>query len=186
MIKAARRCAQLGWRVHPCHWIAGTGCSCGNPEHVVGGKAGKHPILAAWQHRATTDPTLIDRWWGRSPSANVAIATGPESGVFVLDVDGIEGERSLIALERRHGPMPEIFTMQWTGGGRAGWQAFFAWPAGRHVPSKASQLGHKLGRYPRQGWLRLGAAQRDTGGLSVGDRSITMDDTATAGTRLAR
>jgi hypothetical protein len=38
--------ARLGWRVHPCHGITDDGrCSCGDPEHLLGEKAGKHPIL---------------------------------------------------------------------------------------------------------------------------------------------
>ena len=35
---------------------------------------------------ATTDPETIDRWWGRTPRANIAIATG-NTGVDVIDFD---------------------------------------------------------------------------------------------------
>ena len=62
----------------------------------------------------------------------------------MLDVDGHEGERSLVDLERRHGPLPELYPMQWTGGGRGGWQAFFAYPEGRTIGNSGGRLGPKL------------------------------------------
>jgi hypothetical protein len=68
------------------------------------------------------------------------VATGPKSGIFVLDVDGPEGEQALVALEQRHGPLPDLYPMQWTGGGRGGWQAFFAWPEGRTIRNSAGRL----------------------------------------------
>jgi hypothetical protein len=144
LARAALVYAKLGWRVHPCHWIRDDGtCSCGNTE--PGHKKGKHPIFAGWPERATTNSALIERWWGRSPKANIGLACGPGSGVLVLDVDGPEGERSLIALERQYGPLPELYPMQWTGGGRGGWQAFFAWPEGRTIGNGSEGvLGAKL------------------------------------------
>lgn len=122
---AALDYAALGWRVHPCR------------------PGEKLPILTDWPKRATTDQAIIDRWWGHTPEANIAVATGPGSGVFVLDVDGPEGERTLADLERRHGPLPEIYPMQWTGSGR-GWQAFFRYPDGRNIRNSAGKLGPKL------------------------------------------
>lgn len=117
--------ARIGWRVHP----------------IRPGE--KLPLLRDWPARASIDPEAIRRWWDSWPDANVAVATGERSGLFVLDVDGTEGERSLAELERKHGPLPDLYPMQWTGGGRGGWQAFFAWPG---VPAKNSvgRLGRNL------------------------------------------
>jgi hypothetical protein len=36
---------------------------------------------------ATTNPTMIENWWRRVPTANLAIPTGQTSGVVVVDVD---------------------------------------------------------------------------------------------------
>ena len=36
---------------------------------------------------ATTNPTLIESWWRRTPGANLAIPTGRASGLVVVDVD---------------------------------------------------------------------------------------------------
>ncbi|MFJ4517476.1 bifunctional DNA primase/polymerase [Streptomyces sp. NPDC088816] len=55
----------------------------------------KKPLLAEWQHRATTDSRTIERWgmWGQADG--VGIATGAESGLLVLDVDGPTGEEAI-------------------------------------------------------------------------------------------
>lgn len=124
MAKSARAYAErLGWRVHPLR------------------PGDKRPLLSSWQDRASADPETVAAWWRENPSANIGIATGPESGVFVLDVDGADGERSLVTLEQTHGPLPDLFPMQWTGNG---WQAVFAWPEGRDVRNSAGKLGNGL------------------------------------------
>jgi hypothetical protein len=117
---------RLGWRVLPCE------------------PGGKRAILKDWPARATTDPSTIRSWWARTPEANVAVATGPGSGVLVLDVDGEEGERSLAALERQHGPLPDLYPMQWTGSGGGRWQGFFSYPASRELGNSVGALGSKL------------------------------------------
>jgi len=55
---------------------------------------------------ATTDPEIIRRWWQQSPEFNVAVATGNPSGIFVVDVDGIDAEGELRKLETEHGALP--------------------------------------------------------------------------------
>src|SRR5262249_18429303 len=55
------------------------------------------------------DPEIIEAWWNAYPIANIAVATGRVSGVFVLDVDvkgGRNGETDLRALEAKHGKLP--------------------------------------------------------------------------------
>ena len=124
LAKAARIYAsRLGWRVHPLR------------------PGDKRPLLSKWQERASAAPEQAAAWWQETSDANIGIATGPDSGIFVLDVDGAGGERSLFELERTHGPLPEMYPMQWTGGG---WQAFFAWPEGRNVRNSAGRLGNDL------------------------------------------
>jgi hypothetical protein len=55
----------------------------------------KRPLTLRGHHDATTDLLIILRWWTRWPAALVGIPTGPSSGVWVLDVDGEVGRRSL-------------------------------------------------------------------------------------------
>jgi len=64
--------AHRGWRVHP----------------LV--PRDKKPLLKAWPAKATTDTAQIREWWTRHPTANIGLATGPESGIVVLDLDDRE------------------------------------------------------------------------------------------------
>ena len=122
MLRAALAYAALGWRVLPCQ------------------AGGKLPILRDWPNAASTDPDVITEWWRQQPNANIATATGAASGLFVLDIDGAEGEAALVDLERRHGPLPELFPQQWSGSGK-GWHAFFRWPDDVVVRNSASRIG---------------------------------------------
>jgi putative DNA primase/helicase len=128
---------QLSWRVFPC-----------KPGEKI-------PLIKEWPERATTDRNVITSWWERWPDANIAVATGSGSGIFVLDVDGAEGEQSLTKLEGEHGPLPDGCPMQWTGGGRGGWQVFFRWPEGREIRNSAGQLGAKLDIRGEGGYVLL-------------------------------
>lgn len=86
------------------------------------------PLFAGWQEHATTDPDKIRNWWREDPN-NIGIATGPDSGVWVLDVDGDEGEATLRKLETEHGalaPTVEVIT----GDGR---HLYFRWPTGTEI-----------------------------------------------------
>lgn len=66
---------------------------------------------------AASDKKIIDKWFDEHPNANVGLATGQISGVFVLDVDGPDGEESLYKLQQRHGWLPNTAEVQ-TGNGR--------------------------------------------------------------------
>ena len=63
---------------------------------------GKTPAVARGFHAATTNPATIRRYW-TDPDRNIGIPTGMPSGVWVLDIDGPEGEASLRALEMKQG-----------------------------------------------------------------------------------
>lgn len=89
--KAALDYAARGWPVFPVHTPTESGCSC---RQAGCNRPGKHPRTSNGRNGATTDPDLINKWWGIWPDANVGIATGQESGLLVLDVDEY-GENSL-------------------------------------------------------------------------------------------
>ena len=103
----------------------------------------KRPPMSAWQDAATTDPTVIDAWWtGLYRDHGVGIATGPDSGVFVLDVDvanGKAGDETLADLEHVHGPLPDTATVLTPSGGR---HHYFTYPTGREIRNDA---GRRLG-----------------------------------------
>ena len=78
----AYACSQLGFRVFPL--VPGT----------------KRPAIEGWKSRATREVEQVRTWWagGEFTGYPVGIATGPGSGVWVLDLDrknGVDGFASL-------------------------------------------------------------------------------------------
>lgn len=115
-LDAALAYAARGWRVVPI--APGT----------------KYPKgMDAWQRHATTDPEMIRSWWtGLYKDHGVGIATGPESGVWVLDIDDHD---ALHDIEATHGPLPDTLTSV-TGSGGA--HLFFAWDPAHEVRNNQS------------------------------------------------
>jgi Bifunctional DNA primase/polymerase, N-terminal len=65
--------------------------------------ARKRPLTPRGHHDATANLDVLRRWWTRCTDALIGIPTGPTSGVWVLDVDGEAGRRSLTELITRFG-----------------------------------------------------------------------------------
>lgn len=108
--------ASRSWRVFPVHSIRPDGgCTCGDPQCK---SPAKHPITRRGVHDATTNKAQIRAWWSRWPWANIGLATGAESGFFVLDVDGDIGSDSLQDLEAEHGRLPDTIESVTGSGGR--------------------------------------------------------------------
>ena len=97
---ALRYAENAGWKIHPC-------------------KADKRPYLKAWQEKATADPEQIKEWWSKWPNALIGCATGPDSGIWVLDADLPTGPEHVAKME-----LPATLRQQ-TGSG--GLQLFFSW-----------------------------------------------------------
>jgi hypothetical protein len=108
--KAALALAGKGMRVFPCV------------------ERGKEPAIHNSFKSATTDPNIISGWWRRF-DLNIAIATGPNSGIWVLDVDDDEGEATLRKLEAAFGPLPPTVEAI-TGNGR---HLYWRWPTGIEI-----------------------------------------------------
>jgi hypothetical protein len=107
---AALKLAARGLRVFPCR------------------ERSKEPLINDNLTRATTDPNVINGWWS-SRSLNIGIATGESSGLWVLDIDGDEGEATLHKLEAEHGTLPPTVEAI-TGSGR---HLYWRWPSGVEV-----------------------------------------------------
>jgi hypothetical protein len=108
VIKTAVQLAQRGMAVFPCM------------------PCGRSPATAHGFKDATKDLDVIRGWWRAEPTYNIAIATGAVSGVFVVDVDGLDAEAELRKLEAEHGELPpsvEVITAR-----------------GRHIYFKAPQV----------------------------------------------
>lgn len=108
--------SKLNWSVFPLHTPNGDLCSCNNSNCK---SIGKHPRTINGFKAATTNLDMINRWWKIWSDANVAIATGKESGFVVLDVDPRHGgEDSLDLLINQYGPLPNTIEAITGGGGR--------------------------------------------------------------------
>jgi hypothetical protein len=96
---------------------------------------------------ATHDLAVIREMWRAEPHANVAIATGPTSGVFVVDVDngpGKVGFSTMKALVAEHGDLPPTLRARTANGVHL----FFVMPStpvrtganilGQHVDTRAA------------------------------------------------
>lgn len=100
--------------------------------------AGTHGSL-----EASCDPDVARARWARAPRANVAIATGKKSGIWVLDVDPRHGgDVALANLEKEHGPLPLTVEVLTPSGGR---HLYFRWSAsGLEIRNSAGRVGPGL------------------------------------------
>ena len=124
-LKAALSLAEKGMAVFPC-W----------PNK-------KNPVCKHGLKEATADPTIITAWWKSYPAANIAVATGRVSGVFVFDIDmkhGKDGERELRALELKHGKLPPTVESVTPSRGRHLW---FRMPE-QEVPNSTDKIAAGL------------------------------------------
>lgn len=87
LVDAALSYAARGWPVFPLHSIRGGHCSC--RAGAACSRPGKHPRTPHGRTDATTDPEIVRRFWACWPDANIGIATGLESGLLVVDLDGV-------------------------------------------------------------------------------------------------
>lgn len=142
---------RYGWKIFPTHAIILGRCTCGKPNC---NNPGKHPRTANGFKDATSDLNVIREWWGMWPQANIAVATGKVSGIYVVDVDPRHGGfQSLEAFEteRPDGSLPKTLTALTGGGGR---HTFWKYPNdGVPVPN-------------RRGWLP-GVDVRGDGGYVI-------------------
>lgn len=99
MHPVALRYARAGWHVFPLRPRA------------------KVPLTEHGCLDATRDPDQVAVWWSKWPTANVGIATGANSGLLVIDIDGEEGELALAELVAKNGPLPLVPEVT-TGRGR--------------------------------------------------------------------
>jgi Bifunctional DNA primase/polymerase, N-terminal len=68
----------------------GRACSC---DRIGCPAPGAHPVSAAWQIEASSDPAEVAKWWRERPDANIILVTGR---VFdVLDVPAVAGTAAL-------------------------------------------------------------------------------------------
>ena len=100
----------------------------------------KEPATAHGVKDASVDPDLIAHWWRQEPKANIGVATGARSHIFVLDVDTTDAEAELRKLEAEHGALPATVESI-TARGR---HLFFEWPSKTPLRNSAGRVGPGL------------------------------------------
>ncbi len=146
IFEAAEFYISKGFKVFPVHGIKPDGihCTCNDPKCVTNidkPKAGKHPATKNGRTDAVGDIASFRKLVGARENLNIAIATGPESDLWSLDVDGVEGVAALDAMGLANSPIHKG-AYQSTGRGQH-WA--FKYPTdGRKVFSRTEKLGPKL------------------------------------------
>jgi P4 family phage/plasmid primase-like protien len=142
--------AKRGWRVFP----------------IQPGSKEPYPGSAGFKD-ASSDPEVVRDMWVEHPDANIGLATGPGSGVYVVDVDeGFRadgsakvGETSWEALEAQHGEAPVTLTALTPNGGR---HLFYQYPedAG-YLGNTAGKLGKDVDTRGDGGYVLLAPSEVD-------------------------
>jgi hypothetical protein len=96
----------------------------------------KRPATPNGLRDATTKVEVISAWWNSMPEANIAVATGKASGIFVVDVDNEDAEAEIAKLEAIHGALPATVE-QITPRGR---HLLFRWPPNGDIRNSASKI----------------------------------------------
>jgi hypothetical protein len=122
---------------------------------------GKTPAVAGGFHAAATNPETIKRYW-RIADRNIGIPTGSVSGVWILDVDGEDGEATLRGLQARLGALPRTREVI-TGGGRHLWFRYTG-----PIPSTAdTRIGAGLHTRGDGGYVIAPPSVHESGALYV-------------------
>jgi hypothetical protein len=140
LMAEALRCALRGWRVFPVHSVVDGICACSKGTSCD--SPGKHPRTRNGGKAATIDKATIRDWWTRPPDANIGIATGAASNLFVLDVDPRHGgDDSLDGLIAVHGPLPDTVEVLTSRGRR---HIYFTYEGVEAIGGSVSKLGSGL------------------------------------------
>jgi hypothetical protein len=113
---------------------------------------GKRPLIEKWTEKATCDADKLRAWMQERAGCNWGLACGVVSGVFVLDVDGIEGAEAIREISEPHG---DDWTETLSVKTARGMHYYFKYPDGE-IRNSASKLAPGLDT--RRGWLRPRAA----------------------------
>jgi Bifunctional DNA primase/polymerase, N-terminal/Primase C terminal 2 (PriCT-2)/AAA domain len=126
---AALAYAKMGWAVFPAP-TSGEKKSLKSARRTKNGQP--------WGK--TTDPDEIRSDYAKWKNANVGIATGAASKIWVLDLDvkeGVDGIRSLAALEQQYGGLPATLKAASPSGSV---HYYWLWPADRSVHNSTSVI----------------------------------------------
>ena len=116
-----------GYVVRPIYPMIGEICGCSKDDCC---SPGKHPMRKG---RGSNDANQITKWLHEFPCCNWAITTGPASNIFVVDVDGAEGQTTWGKWQEAYG---EIDTATVATG--RGYHYYFKYPKSVTIGSRVA------------------------------------------------
>ena len=143
LLQAALNCVERGWHVLPCH--PGT----------------KIPLIKHGVHAASNDPDQIGKWWTEFPHAMIAVACGPPSGVWAIDLDA-KGNGPENFLDLAAGRLiPEAIKTRTPSGGC---HLIFAWsPDASAIKNGVARLADGIDVRSAGGYVIMPPSQRFDG-----------------------
>ena len=137
MLDYAMELIKEGYYILPVHGVVNGKCTCKKPDCD---RQGKHPLNRNGSHGASNDSEIIKSWWKQWPYANIAAATGKESGLLILDIDPKnKGFESLKKLEQHNGALESNRIVE-TGSG--GLHYHFCYPTDYNIGNKQNFAGY--------------------------------------------
>lgn len=99
----ASQYAAKGWHIVICHGYDNGKCTCRNPNCST---PGKHPVLGAWQLKATIDEDELAHWLDGSKNYNIGVQLGEKSGIIDIEFDTDAGRQTAerFGLDKAHTP----------------------------------------------------------------------------------
>ncbi len=143
ILQAALDYAARGWLLFPCH------------------PATKRPVTEHGLHDATNDEKQIRQWWTLFPGATIGMRTGPQSGVWVIDLDvagNVDGVVAFTKLAEGKATIPETITTRTPRGGR---HLFFKWIDG--IKNSAGKIAQGIDTRGEDGYVILPPSARSDG-----------------------
>lgn len=163
--------ARQGWPVMPCHYTVDqkTCAVCHLPIGVDDDQCAlKSPMTKHGSLNATTDVVQVTKWWTDWPSANVAIATGKRSGLYVVDLDDKDergGTANWSELVKANGGFGEPIAAR-TGSG--GYHLYYSLPealrADDTLTNSAGKLANGVDTRGRNGYVLAAPSGHYSGG----------------------
>lgn len=151
--------AEQGFQVFPIHSPAnGRKCDCPKGDDCT--SPAKHPRTMHGLADATDSAEKVRKWWETWPHANIGVATGPASGIVVLDIDPRHGgDEELLRLVGEHELLPHGPSYETGSGGTHFW---FRHP-GFKITSRNS-VGHGIDVKGDGGYVIVPPSVHSTGG----------------------
>lgn len=102
-------------------------------------RQGKSPLCQNGFKSATMDRVVLQEWNKKFYDCNIGIPTGTINNIFVVDIDGEIGAKSLIALENIYGKLdaPTVIT----GKGK---HLYFKMPENTNIKSSVSKIANHI------------------------------------------